>query len=207
MQNRSNPTGGLTILRGSLAPDGAVVKERRFRLAVFTGGPGPLIEAEGALDAVGNGTVVAGDVVVIRYEGPRGGAGHAGDARGHRDDQGRRGWAKEVLLITDAGSPRHHRLCIGHIAPEATDGGPIAVDPGRRLDHPGHEQPRAEPGRARPTSWSAAAPTGDRCRRSSGGGVLGKYAKLVSSAAQGAVCWVSASSSRRGARLCPRRTQ
>src|SRR5882724_895672 len=73
MDNPIHPTGGLTILRGSVAPDGAVVKSAGFDSAVFVGRARVFDREQGALDAVADGTVVAGDVVVIRYEGPRGG--------------------------------------------------------------------------------------------------------------------------------------
>jgi len=98
------------------------------------------------------------------------------------------GLGKGVLLITDGRfSRRHHRLCIGHIAPRPPTAGRIALIRDGDSIHPGHEQPRAEPGRA-------ARRVGAPPRRLATGaavhprGVLGKYAKLVSSAAQGAVC-------------------
>ncbi|HEY0576015.1 MAG TPA: dihydroxy-acid dehydratase [Pseudonocardia sp.] len=187
MQNPIHPTGGLTILRGSLAPDGAVVKSAGFDSAVFTGRARVFDREQGALDAVADGTVVAGDVVVIRYEGPRGGPGMremlavTGMIKGA-------GLGKDVLLITDGRfSGATTGLCIGHIAPEATDGGPIAfirdgdsitLDMNRRelnLDVPADELER------RRADWQAPPPV-------TGRGVLGKYARLVSSAAEGAVC-------------------
>jgi dihydroxy-acid dehydratase len=187
MDNPIHPTGGLTILRGSLAPDGAVVKSAGFDSAVFTGTARVFDREQGALDAVGNGTVVAGDVVVIRYEGPRGGPGMremlavTGMIKGA-------GLGKDVLLITDGRfSGATTGLCIGHIAPEATDGGPIGLirdgdqitlDMTKRelnLDVPADELAR------RRADWQPIPPFIT-------GGVLGKYAKLVSSAAEGAVC-------------------
>src|SRR5882757_8915506 len=187
MDNPIHPTGGLTILRGSLAPDGAVVKSAGFDSAVFTGRARVFDREQGALDAVADGTVVAGDVVVIRYEGPRGGPGMremlavTGMIKGA-------GLGKDVLLITDGRfSGATTGLCIGHIAPEATDGGPIAfiregdsitLDMNRRelnLDVPADELQR------RRADWQAPPPV-------TGRGVLGKYARLVSSAAEGAVC-------------------
>jgi len=187
MHNPIHPTGGLTILRGSVAPDGAVVKSAGFDSAVFTGRARVFDREQGALDAVADGTVVAGDVVVIRYEGPRGGPGMremlavTGMIKGA-------GLGKDVLLITDGRfSGATTGLCIGHIAPEATDGGPIAfikdgdsitLDMNRRelnLDVPADELER------RRAEWQAPPPV-------TGRGVLGKYARLVSSAAEGAVC-------------------
>jgi dihydroxy-acid dehydratase len=187
MDNPIHPTGGLTILRGSLAPDGAVVKSAGFDSAVFTGRARVFDREQGALDAVADGTVVAGDVVVIRYEGPRGGPGMremlavTGMIKGA-------GLGKDVLLITDGRfSGATTGLCIGHIAPEATDGGPIGLiedgdsitlDMNSRelnLDVPADELER------RRADWHAPPPA-------IRGGVLGKYAKLVSSAAEGAVC-------------------
>ncbi|WP_214367677.1 dihydroxy-acid dehydratase [Pseudonocardia sp. H11422] len=182
-----HPTGGLTILRGSLAPDGAVVKSAGFDSATFKGVARVFDGEQGALDAVTNNEINPGDVVVIRYEGPRGGPGMremlavTGMIKGA-------GLGKDVLLVTDGRfSGATTGLCIGHIAPEATDGGPIALvrdgDPitldmsTRTLDIgvPADELER------RRAEWTAPEP---RHR----GGVLGKYAKLVGSAAEGAVC-------------------
>jgi dihydroxy-acid dehydratase len=187
MSDPIHPTGGLTILRGSLAPDGAVVKSAGFDSAVFTGRARVFDREQGALDAVADGTVVAGDVVVIRYEGPRGGPGMremlavTGMIKGA-------GLGKDVLLITDGRfSGATTGLCIGHIAPEATDGGPIALvrdgdaitlDMTTRelnLDVPDDELRRRRAG------WTPLPPA---IRT----GVLGKYVKLVGSAAEGAVC-------------------
>jgi dihydroxy-acid dehydratase len=182
-----HPTGGLTILRGSLAPDGAVVKSAGFDSEVFTGRARVFDREQGALEAVAGGTVLAGDVVVIRYEGPRGGPGMremlavTGMIKGA-------GLGKDVLLITDGRfSGATTGLCIGHIAPEATDGGPIALvrdgDPitldmtlrKLNLDVPADELERRRDG------WRPLPPA---IRT----GVLAKYAKLVGSAAEGAIC-------------------
>ena len=182
-----HPTGGLTILRGSLAPDGAVVKSAGFDSATFTGTARVFDGEQGALDAVADGTVTAGDVVVIRYEGPRGGPGMremlavTGMIKGA-------GLGKDVLLITDGRfSGATTGLCVGHIAPEATDGGPIALvrdgDPitldmtARTLDI-GVDDAELDRRRAEWTPRETALRTG----------VLGKYIKLVGSAAGGAVC-------------------
>ncbi|WP_433502174.1 dihydroxy-acid dehydratase [Pseudonocardia halophobica] len=182
-----HPTGGLTILRGSLAPDGAVVKSAGFDAAEFRGRARVFDGEQGALDAVTDGTVVPGDVVVIRYEGPRGGPGMremlavTGMIKGA-------GLGKEVLLVTDGRfSGATTGLCIGHVAPEATDGGPIALvqdgDPivlnmaTKTLDLDVGEEELEK----RRADWTPRDP-GRRL------GVLAKYARLVGSAAQGAVC-------------------
>ncbi|MEU7815290.1 dihydroxy-acid dehydratase [Pseudonocardia sp. NPDC049154] len=182
-----HPTGGITILRGSLAPDGAVVKSAGFDAAEFRGRARVFDGEQGALDAVSDGTVVPGDVVVIRYEGPRGGPGMremlavTGMIKGA-------GLGKEVLLVTDGRfSGATTGLCIGHVAPEATDGGPVALvqdgDPivlnmaTRTLDL---DIPEEELEKRR-ADWTPRDPGRRR-------GVLAKYARLVGSAAQGAVC-------------------
>jgi dihydroxy-acid dehydratase len=182
-----HPTGGITILRGSLAPDGAVVKSAGFDAAEFRGRARVFDGEQGAMDAVTNGEIVPGDVVIIRYEGPRGGPGMremlavTGMIKGV-------GLGKDVLLVTDGRfSGATTGLCIGHVAPEATDGGPIAfvqdgdaivLDMTARtldLDVPADELER------RRAAWTRPDPG----RRT---GVLAKYARLVGSAAQGAVC-------------------
>ena len=120
-------TGGLTILRGSLSPDGAVVKSAGFDGDVFEGTARVFDGEQGAMDAVTEGTLNKGDVVVIRYEGPKGGPGMremlmvTGAIKGA-------GLGKDVLLLTDGRfSGGTTGLCVGHVAPEATDGGPIAL--------------------------------------------------------------------------------
>jgi dihydroxy-acid dehydratase len=187
LDNPIHPTGGITILRGSLAPEGAVVKSAGFDSARFTGTARVFDGEQGAMAAVEDGTVGPGDVVVIRYEGPRGGPGMremlavTGAIKGA-------GLGKDVLLLTDGRfSGATTGLCVGHVAPEATDGGPIALvrdgDPivldmqRRTLDI---DVDDAELDRRR-ASWSPPEPT----LRT---GVLGKYARLVGSAAQGAIC-------------------
>ena len=118
--------GGITILGGSLVPDGAVCKTAGVGVDVFEG-PAKVFEREqSAMDALENGSIVAGDVVVIRYEGPKGGPGMremlmiTGAIKGA-------GLGKSVLLLTDGRfSGGTTGLCVGHVAPEAVDGGPIA---------------------------------------------------------------------------------
>ncbi|MDQ3612186.1 MAG: dihydroxy-acid dehydratase [Actinomycetota bacterium] len=186
MGNPLHRTGGLTVLRGSLAPDGAVVKTAGFDSEVWEG-PARVFDGEqGVMDAVEDGTLAKGCVVVIRYEGPKGGPGMremlmvTGAIKGA-------GLGKDVLLLTDGRfSGGTTGLCVGHVAPEATDGGPIALvqDGDRiRLDVTGRSLDllvdAAELDRRR-AGWKPLEPRYTT-------GVLGKYAKLVGSAAQGAI--------------------
>ncbi|MBD3946763.1 dihydroxy-acid dehydratase [Nocardioides ganghwensis] len=181
-------TGGLTILKGSLAPEGAVVKSAGFDDSTFTGTARVFDGERKALDALGEGAIKAGDVVVIRYEGPKGGPGMremlaiTGAIKGA-------GLGKDVLLITDGRfSGGTTGLCVGHIAPEASDGGPIAflrdgdqitLDVANMtLDVHVDEAELA----ARAEGWEPLPPKYTR-------GVLGKYRKVVQSAAHGAVCY------------------
>jgi dihydroxy-acid dehydratase len=185
LNNPIHPTGGLTILHGSLAPEGAVVKSAGFDSSRFVGTARVFDGEQAAMDALP--TLKANDVVVIRYEGPRGGPGMremlavTGAIKGA-------GLGKDVLLLTDGRfSGGTTGLCVGHVAPEAAHGGPIAfVRDGdtivldmetRTLDVEITEEELAK----RRESWQAPAP---RHRT----GVLAKYAKLVGSAAQGAIC-------------------
>ncbi len=179
--------GGITILGGSLVPDGAVCKTAGVGVDVFEG-PAKVFEREqSAMDALENGSIVAGDVVVIRYEGPKGGPGMremlmiTGAIKGA-------GLGKSVLLLTDGRfSGGTTGLCVGHVAPEAVDGGPIAfVNNGdrvridtknRTLDLLVDEKEMTE----RKKNFK---PIPHKYRR----GVLAKYSKLVGSAAKGAVC-------------------
>ncbi|WP_353649266.1 dihydroxy-acid dehydratase [Nakamurella sp. A5-74] len=181
-------TGGIAVLTGSLAPEGAVVKSAGFDAEVWEG-PARVFDGEqGAMDAVAEGTLSPGDVVVIRWEGPRGGPGMremlavTGAIKGA-------GLGKDVLLLTDGRfSGGTTGLCIGHVAPEAALGGPIAlVQDGDviRLDMRSKALDLVvdddELARRRAT-WRPRAQHLDH-------GVLGKYAKLVGSAARGAVCF------------------
>jgi dihydroxy-acid dehydratase len=187
MSNPIHRTGGLSILRGSLAPEGAVVKSAGFDADTWEG-PARVFDGEqGAMDAVANGTLNKGDVVVIRWEGPKGGPGMremlavTGAIKGA-------GLGKDVLLLTDGRfSGGTTGLCIGHVAPEAAVGGPIGLVrdgdtirlnmAARTLDLDVDE---AELERRR-ADWKPLPSRFDY-------GVLGKYAKLVGSAAHGAVC-------------------
>jgi dihydroxy-acid dehydratase len=184
--NPIHATGGLTILRGSLAPDGAVVKTAGFDAAVFEG-PARVFERErGAMDALEAGEIKAGDVVVIRYEGPKGGPGMREMLAITAAIKGA-GLGKDVLLLTDGRfSGGTTGLCIGHIAPEAVDAGPVAlvrdgdlirVDiAARTLDLLVDEAELS----SRREGWEPLPPRYTR-------GVLAQYSKLVHSAAEGAV--------------------
>ncbi|MDQ4033721.1 MAG: dihydroxy-acid dehydratase [Actinomycetota bacterium] len=179
-----HPTGGIAVLRGSLAPEGAVVKSAGFDSARFAGRARVFDGEQAAMDAIPH--LQPGDAVVIRYEGPQGGPGMremlavTGAIKGA-------GLGKDVLLLTDGRfSGGTTGLCVGHVAPEATHGGPIALvrdgdsivlDMDRRelnLQVDAGELAR------RRQEWKAP----QRPLR----GVLAKYARLVGSAAEGAVC-------------------
>lgn len=180
-------SGGIAILRGSLAPDGAVVKTAGIDGTVFVGTARVFDQERAALDALEDGTIAAGDAVVIRYEGPKGGPGMremlaiTGAIKGA-------GLGKEVLLITDGRfSGGTTGPCVGHVTPEATDGGPIAlvrngdrivVDTVRQIIDldvgPAELQHRRQ-------TWNPLPPRYTQ-------GVLAKYVKLVGSASAGAVC-------------------
>lgn len=180
------PTGGIVVLRGNLAPEGAVVKmaghERRYHR-----GPARLFDREeAAMHAIEAGLIVAGDVVIIRYEGPRGGPGMR-EMLGITGAIVGAGLGETVALVTDgrfSGGTRG--LMIGHAAPEAAMGGPLAalcdgdfvvidID-NRRLD----TEVSAAEITARLAMWKAPKPHYTT-------GVFAKYAALVSSAADGAI--------------------
>jgi dihydroxy-acid dehydratase len=187
LDNPIHPTGGITILHGSLAPEGAVVKSAGFDTSIWQGTARVFDGERAAMDALEDGTIVKGDVVVIRYEGPKGGPGMREMLAITAAIKGA-GLGKDVMLITDGRfSGGTTGLCVGHIAPEATEGGPIALvqngdpivlDVARgRLDLVVDE---AELQRRR-RSW---IPTDRPAPR----GVLAKYVKLVKSANVGAIC-------------------
>ena len=178
---------GITILGGSLAPEGAVCKTAGIGIDSFEG-PARVFEREqAAMDAVENGTIKAGDVVVIRYEGPKGGPGMremlmvTGAIKGA-------GLGKSTLLLTDGRfSGGSTGLCVGHISPEAVDGGPIAfikdgdivrIDTVKRTLDLLVDPAELE---ARRIGWE---PLKHKYTR----GVLAKFSKLVGSASKGAVC-------------------
>ena len=180
-------SGGITILSGSLAKDGAVTKVAGVGVDSFEGPARVFDREQAAMQALEDGTITAGDVVVIRYEGPKGGPGMremlmiTGAIKGA-------GLGKSVLLITDGRfSGGTTGLCVGHVAPEASDGGTIAlVKDGdriridinaRTLDLLVDESElakRRESFKPLPSRYTS--------------GVLGKYVKLVGSASKGAVC-------------------
>src|SRR5699024_333730 len=175
-----HPTGGVTILRGTLAPGGAVVKSAGFDDSVIRGTARVFDRERAALDALEDGTIAAGDAVVIRYEGPKGGPGMREMLAITAAIKGA-GLGKDVLLLTDGRfSGGTTGLCVGHVAPEAVDGGPIAfVRDGDRIrldvgtgaldllvDEVEMEQRRE--------GWEPLPPKFTK-------GVLGKYVKLVKS--------------------------
>jgi len=180
-------TGGITILRGSLAPDGAVVKSAGFDSDVFEGTARVFDGERAALDALEDGTITKGDAVVIRYEGPKGGPGMremlaiTGAIKGA-------GLGKDVLLLTDGRfSGGTTGLCVGHVAPEAVDAGPIAFlrDGDRiRLDVKSATLDVLADEAEFDSRRKGFVPPPPRYKT----GVLAKYVKLVSSAAIGAVC-------------------
>ena len=187
LDNPIHPTGGITILRGSLAPEGAVVKTAGFDSDVFEGTARVFDGERAALDALEDGTITQGDVVVIRYEGPKGGPGMremlaiTGAIKGA-------GLGKDVLLLTDGRfSGGTTGLCVGHVAPEAVDAGPIAFvrDGDRiRLDVASRTLDVLTDSAEFAARQKGFIPPPPRYKT----GVLAKYVKLVSSAAIGAVC-------------------
>jgi dihydroxy-acid dehydratase len=185
----SNPlktTGGLVILKGNLAPEGCVVKVAGHERLIHRGPARVFDREEDAFQAVQKGQIKANDVVVIRYEGPKGGPGMR-EMLGVTAALVGAGLGDSVALLTDGRfSGATHGLMAGHVAPEAAHGGPIAaVRDGdsvvfdvkaRRLDVEISESEMS----ARLREWRAPAPRYTT-------GVMAKYAKLVSSASQGAV--------------------
>ena len=178
---------GITVLGGSLAPEGAVFKTAGIGIDSFEGPARVFDREQAAMDAVEDGTIKAGDVVVIRYEGPKGGPGMremlmvTGAIKGA-------GLGKSVLLLTDGRfSGGSTGLCVGHIAPEAVDGGPIAfikdgdrvrIDTVRRTLDLLVDAAELD---KRKVGWK---PLPHKYTR----GVLAKYCKVVGSASKGAVC-------------------
>ena len=165
-----------------------MVKSAGFDTDVWQGTARVFDGERAAMDALEDGTVAAGDVVVIRYEGPKGGPGMremlaiTGAIKGA-------GLGKDVMLITDGRfSGGTTGLCVGHIAPEATEGGPIALVAGRRPDHPRRGQRPARPRTSTRASWQRRRAAWTPAPRPVRRGVLAKYAKLVQSAKVGAVC-------------------
>lgn len=187
MNNPIHKTGGISILHGTLAPEGAVVKTAGFDLEVFEG-PARVFEREApAMEALTRGEIKAGDVVVIRYEGPIGGPGMREMLAITSAIKGA-GLGKSVLLLTDGRfSGGTTGLSIGHVAPEAANAGPIALVrdgdiisvniEARSIDLLVDETELA----SRKEQWQPLPPRYTR-------GVLAKYSKVVSSASKGAYC-------------------
>ena len=184
--NAIKATSHLVILKGNLAPEGAVAKLTGKEGLVFTGTARVFHSEEEALEAILGGTVVKGDVIVIRYEGPRGGPGMREMLSPTSAVMGK-GLGNDVALITDGRfSGGSHGFVVGHITPEAMDGGPIAIiENGDEITIDADSAqislniPEAEI-QARLAKWQAPVPRYTR-------GVLAKFAKTVSSASEGAV--------------------
>ena len=181
-----SPTGGLAILYGNLAPDGAVIKVAGHQERVYKGKARVFDQEQDAFQAIQRQEIRAGDVVVIRYEGPKGGPGMR-EMLAVTSALVGQGLGDDVALLTDGRfSGATHGPMVGHVAPEAAVGGPIALleegdivtldIPGRRLDVQLTEEELAD----RRAKWRPIPPNYTT-------GVLAKYAKLVSSAAEGAV--------------------
>jgi dihydroxy-acid dehydratase len=186
LSNPLKPTGGLVILRGNLAPEGCVVKVAGHERMTHRGPARVFDREEDAFHAVQQGRIKANDVVVIRYEGPKGGPGMR-EMLGVTAALVGAGLGDSVALITDGRfSGATHGLMAGHVAPEAAHGGPIAAlrdgdtivfdVKARRLDV--EISPQELSSRLR--QWTPPPPHYTR-------GVMAKYAKLVSSASLGAV--------------------
>jgi dihydroxy-acid dehydratase len=183
------PDGGLAVLRGSLAPNGAVVKTPTIETLRFDGRARVFDREEDCFEAVTAGHVARGDVLIIRNEGPKGGPGMREMLAVTAAIKGA-GLGKEVVLVTDGRfSGATFGACVAHVAPEAWDGGPIALVrdgdgvvldvPERRLDLL-VDEPELERRRAQ---WTRPAPNYTT-------GAIAKYAALVSGADTGAVCTV-----------------
>ncbi|MGB7911122.1 MAG: dihydroxy-acid dehydratase [Desulfobaccales bacterium] len=189
MANAYHPHGGIAILRGNLAPDGAVVKQSAVEAGMLVHeGPARVFDAEEeATRSILDGQIKPGDIVVIRYEGPRGGPGMREMLTPTSAISGM-GLDKDIALLTDgrfSGGTRG--AAIGHISPEAADGGPIAlVQEGDRIriDIPGKALTllvEEEEIKKRQAGWRAPAPKIQH-------GYLARYGRMVSSGSQGAVC-------------------
>ena len=178
--------GGIAVLTGSLAPNGAVVKVAGIDFDHFEGRARVFDGEDVAMDAVLNGRIEAGDIVVIRYEGPKGGPGMREmlAITGAMKGAGRGG---DAALITDGRfSGGTHGFCVGHVAPEAVDGGPIALvaeGDAIRIDVRNHsinllvdKATLAE----RQANWKPPEPRYTK-------GVLAKYARLAQGAEKGAI--------------------
>ena len=189
MTDPIRPEGGLAVLKGNLAPEGAVIKQSGVseKMMTFTGGARCYDSEEAAMEALMGGKIVAGDVVVIRYEGPKGGHGMREMLAPTATLMGM-GLGDSVALITDgrfSGGTRGP--CVGHVSPEAAQGGPIALiedgDP-ITLDIPNRVLKIGLTDielKQRRSKWQAPEPKIKT-------GWLARYAKVVTNAATGAIC-------------------
>ncbi len=188
IDNPHSKTGGIAILKGNIAPDGAVVKRAAVSEEMLChSGPARVFDSEdSAIDSIYNGKINKGDVVIIRYEGPKGGPGMR-EMLGPTSAIAGMGLDKDVALITDGRfSGASRGASIGHVSPEAMAGGPIAAIrdgdiikiniPEGRIDAELSQEELNE----RMRSWKAPEP---RIKS----GYLGRYARMVSSACKGAV--------------------
>jgi dihydroxy-acid dehydratase len=188
IDNPYSPTGGIAVLRGNIAPDGAVVKRSAVAPEMLVHkGPARVFDSEDeAIRAIYNGKIVKGDVVIIRYEGPKGGPGMR-EMLGPTSAIAGMGLDKDVALITDGRfSGASRGASIGHVSPEAMEGGPIAavregdtinIDiPNGRLNVEISEEDLKK----RMREWKVPEPRVTK-------GYLGRYARMVSSASSGAV--------------------
>ena len=181
-----SPTGGLAILRGNLAPEGAVIKVAGHQERVYRGPARVFDQEPAAFRAIQNGEIKAGDIVIIRYEGPKGGPGMQEMLAVTAAIVGQ-GLGDDVALVTDGRfSGASHGPMVGHVAPEAAAGGPIALlregdeitldIPARQLNVRLTEEELTD----RRAAWQPLPPNYAT-------GALAKYAKLASSASEGAV--------------------
>ena len=181
-----SPTGGLAILRGNLAPDGAVIKVAGHQERVYRGPARVFDQEPAAFQAIQRGEIKAGDIVIIRYEGPKGGPGMQ-EMLGVTAAIVGQGLGDDVALVTDGRfSGASHGPMVGHVAPEAAVGGPIALlqegdevtldIPARQLNVMLTEEELTD----RRANWQPLPPNYTT-------GALAKYAKLASSASEGAV--------------------
>ena len=187
VNNPIHKTGGLVILKGTLAPEGAVIKAASVESPVFEGTAKVYDDEKFAMEALTQGKIVKGDVVVIRYEGPKGGPGMREMLAVTAAIKGA-GLGKDVMLVTDGRfSGATAGFCIGHVAPEATDGGPISlVETGDKikLDLNNRKLDLLVDAKVldqRKANWKPAQPRYTT-------GVLGKYSRLVGTSSKGAVC-------------------
>ena len=186
LEDPIKPDGHLVILRGNLAPEGAVAKITGHEGLRFQGTARVFHGEEAGMAAIMDGTVQKGDVVVIRYEGPKGGPGMREMLSPTSAINGR-GLSADVALLTDGRfSGGSHGFVIGHVTPEAFEGGPIAlVEDGDRITVDAEKREvnlhvADDELAARRARWQRPAPYATK-------GTLAKYAKLVSSASEGAV--------------------